>query len=188
MGNLVGLFERCVSWWGLWHWSWSGRILIDPSQNQMSLCIFLFATLILSRIIGLMSRVFANGPGNRGSIPGRVISKTQKWYLMPPCLILSIIRNGSRVKRSNPGRGVVPSTTPRCSSHWKGSLRFSLEYGRQLILIYIGWQQLAKFLLSFAFCASFELCILCIFWALYFVHLLSFAFCASFELCILCIF
>ena len=28
--------------------------------------------------IGLMSRVFANGPGDRGSIPGRVIPKTQK--------------------------------------------------------------------------------------------------------------
>ena len=28
--------------------------------------------------IGLMSRVIANGPGNRGSIPGRVIPKTQK--------------------------------------------------------------------------------------------------------------
>ena len=28
--------------------------------------------------IGLMSRVFANGPGDRGSILGRVIPKTQK--------------------------------------------------------------------------------------------------------------
>ena len=26
--------------------------------------------------IGLMSRVFGNGPGDRGSIPGRVIPKT----------------------------------------------------------------------------------------------------------------
>ena len=29
-------------------------------------------------LYGLMSRVFANGPGDLGSIPGRVISKTQK--------------------------------------------------------------------------------------------------------------
>ena len=42
--------------------------------------------------------VFANGSGDLGSIPGRVIPKTQKWYLMPPCLTLSIIRYGSRVK------------------------------------------------------------------------------------------
>ena len=31
--------------------------------------------------IGLMSRVFANGPVDRGSIPGRVIPKTQKMVL-----------------------------------------------------------------------------------------------------------
>ena len=31
--------------------------------------------------IGLMSRVFANGLGDRGSIPGRVIPKTQNMVL-----------------------------------------------------------------------------------------------------------
>ena len=31
--------------------------------------------------IGLMSKVFANGPGDRGSIPARVISQTQKIVL-----------------------------------------------------------------------------------------------------------
>ena len=29
-------------------------------------------------------------------------------YLMPPCLTLSIIRYGSTVKWSNPGKGVAP--------------------------------------------------------------------------------
>ena len=33
------------------------------------------------RAIGLMSRVFTNGPGDQGSIPGRVIPKTQKMML-----------------------------------------------------------------------------------------------------------
>ena len=33
------------------------------------------------RAIGLMSRVFANDPVHRGSIPGRVIPKTQKLVL-----------------------------------------------------------------------------------------------------------
>ena len=43
--------------------------------------------------IGLMSRVFANGPGDQGSIPGRVIPKTKKkWNLMPPWLTLIIIK------------------------------------------------------------------------------------------------
>ena len=38
------------------------------------------------------STVFANGLGDQGSIPGQVIPKTQKWYLMLPCLTLNIIR------------------------------------------------------------------------------------------------
>ena len=81
-----------------------------------------------------MVRVFVNGPGNLGSIPGRVIPKTQKWYLIPPCLTLSIIRYGSRVKWSNPRKGVVPSPIPWCSSYRKGRLRVTPDYGRQLFL------------------------------------------------------
>ena len=41
--------------------------------------------------------------------------RLKKWYLMPPCLTLSIIRYGSRVKWRNPGKGVAPSPTPWCS-------------------------------------------------------------------------
>ena len=52
---------------------------------------------------------FASGPGDWRLIPGQVIPKTQKWYLMPPCLTRSIIRYESRVKWSNPGKGVAPS-------------------------------------------------------------------------------
>ena len=65
----------------------------------------------------------AQCPGDLGSISGRVKPKTlKKWYMIPPCLTLSIIRYVSRVKWSNSGKGVAPSTTPRCSSFWKGSL------------------------------------------------------------------
>ena len=53
--------------------------------------------------------------------------KLKKWYLMPPCLALSIIRWGSRVRCSNPGNGVAPSPTPRCISYWKGSLQVTLD-------------------------------------------------------------
>ena len=55
-------------------------------------------------------------------------------YLMLPCLSLSIIRCGSRVKWNNRGNAVAPSPTPWCSSYWKGSLRVTLDYGRQLYL------------------------------------------------------
>ena len=30
---------------------------------------------------------------------------------------------------------VVPFSTPRCSSYWKGNLRVTLDYGRQLYLL-----------------------------------------------------
>ena len=71
----------------------------------------------LNQAIGLMNRVFTNGLGDRDSIPGGDIAKTQKWYLVPPCLTLSIIRQGSRIKWSNPGKGVAPSPTFRCRSY-----------------------------------------------------------------------
>ena len=88
-----------------------------------------------NRLIDLVGRVFANGLGDLGSIPGRVIPKTLKWYLIPPCLTLSNIRYISRVKRSNSGKGVAPSPKHRCSSYWKGSLLVALDYGRQLYLL-----------------------------------------------------
>ena len=55
-----------------------------------------------------------------------------KWYLIPPCLTLSNIRYISRVECSNPGIGVVPSPTHRCSSYRKERLLVALDYGRQL--------------------------------------------------------
>ena len=61
-----------------------------------------------------------------------------KWYLIPPCLTLSIIRYGSRVKWSNPGNGVAPSPTHWCSSYRKGSLRSpSTMVAKFYIYIYI---------------------------------------------------
>ena len=59
----------------------------------------------------------------------------KKWYLIPPCLTLSIIRYGSRVNWSNPGRGVAPFPIPLCSSYRKGSLWVTLNYGCQLYFL-----------------------------------------------------
>ena len=63
--------------------------------------------------------------------------RLKKWYLMPPCLTFSIIRYRSRVKWSNPGKGVAPSPTSWCSSYRKGNLRLTLDYSHQLYLTYI---------------------------------------------------
>ena len=44
------------------------------------------ANIVYSVYIGLVGRVFANGPGDQGSIPGRVIPKTLKMVLDTPLL------------------------------------------------------------------------------------------------------
>ena len=71
-------------------------------------------------------------PGHRDSIPGRVMPKTQKWYLKPLCLTLSHIIYGSRVKWGNPGMGVELSPIPWCRSYQNGSLQVTLDYAHQL--------------------------------------------------------
>ena len=89
------------------------RERVCVSGNSVLSAQLVFSPLL--RAIDLMSRVFANGLGARGSVPGRVIAKAldsglrmlKKWYLMPPCLTLNIIRQGSSVKWSNPE--VAPS-------------------------------------------------------------------------------
>ena len=58
--------------------------------------------------------------------------KLKNWYLMPPCLALSIITLESRVKWSNHGNGLAPLPTPRWSSYWKGGPRVTLDLGRQV--------------------------------------------------------
>ena len=87
----------------------------------------------------IMVRAFGNGPRDLGSIPSGVILETQKkWYLMLPCLALSIIiRYVSRVKLSNPEKGVAPSPTPRCSSYWKGCLRVTLDYVKNTFISFL---------------------------------------------------
>ena len=78
-----------------------------------------------------MVREFTNGPGDLGSIPVQVIPKTQKLYLMYPC----IIRYGSRIKWSNPRNGETPSSTSWFSSYRKESLRVTLDNGCKIICI-----------------------------------------------------
>ena len=88
--------------------------------------------------IGFVGRVFANGPGDLGSIPGRVIPKTLEIILDSSLLNTQQYKVLSRVKWSNPGKGVAPSPTRLCSSYWKGSLLVALDYSRQLYLLIAG--------------------------------------------------
>ena len=74
---------------------------------------------------------FANGPGDLVSIP-KVLEigvqslvesyqSLEKWYLMPPCLTLSIIRYGSRVKWSILGKEQRPPIHLRVVAIEKGA-------------------------------------------------------------------
>ena len=85
--------------------------------------------------IGLGVRVFANGPGDLGSIPGRVIPKTQKMVLDASLLNTQHFKVRIKGKVEQFREGVAPSPTHWCSSYRKGSLRVTLDYGRQLYLL-----------------------------------------------------
>ena len=76
---------------------------------------------------GLAVRVFANGPGDLGSIPGRVIPKTQKMVLDASLLNTQHYKVRIKDKVEQSREGVAPSRTPWCSSYRKGSLRVTLD-------------------------------------------------------------
>ena len=62
--------------------------------------------------IGQMSRVFANGPGDRGSIRGRVIPKTQNMVLDAALLITQHykVRIKDKVEHSREKWSALPYT------------------------------------------------------------------------------
>ena len=71
--------------------------------------------------IGLGVRVFANGPGDLGSIPGRVIPKTQKMVLDASLLNTQHYKVRIKGKVEQSREGVAPPPTPWCSSYRKGA-------------------------------------------------------------------
>ena len=93
--------------------------------------------------IGLAVRVFANGPGDQGSIPGQVIPKTQKMVLDAPLLNTQHYKVRIKGKVEQSREGVAPSPTPWCSSYRKGSLRVTLDYGHQLYFLLMYKEDLA---------------------------------------------
>ena len=97
-----------------WDWtqiSWP----IGEHSNHYTKARYIIYNIIIYRLnIYPSGWVFSNGPEDRGSVPLRVLPKTQKWYLVPTCLTLSIITYRSRENWSNPVNGVAPSPTPWC--------------------------------------------------------------------------
>ena len=85
------LTPRCSS-----YWKDSVRVALDDGYQ-------LYFT-------GLVGRVFANGPGDLGSIPGWVIPKTQKMVLDAGLLIARhyIVRIKAKVEQSRERSSTVP--------------------------------------------------------------------------------
>ena len=79
--------------------------------------IYIYIYIYINRLIGQVGRV-SEMVLETGFNPRSCHTKDfKKWYLIPPCLTLSNIRYVSRVKWSNPGKGVAPILIPRCSSY-----------------------------------------------------------------------
>ena len=104
---------------------------IHKSTSLMSSSLLLQQCPACKPDIGLAVRVFANGQGDLGSIPGRVIPKTQKKVLDASLLNTQHYKVRIKGKVEQSREGVAPSPTP-CSSYRKRSLRVTLDYGRQL--------------------------------------------------------
>ena len=68
-------------------WTCSHSVVANFLENEIEVSQFkLLSRSFSDPAIGLMSRVFANCLGDRGSISGRVIPKTQKLVLDDPLL------------------------------------------------------------------------------------------------------
>ena len=81
--------------------------------------------------------MFANAPGNLGSIQGCVIPKTLKMVLDTSMFNPQQYKVRIKGKVEQSGKGVSHSPIPRCSSYLKGSLLVTLDYGHQLYFTYI---------------------------------------------------
>ena len=104
-------------------WGWS---FCPGARRMWSILSFVYRSYIYS--------VFAQETGVQSQV--KSYQRLKKWYLIPACLTLSIMRYASRVKWSNPGKGIAPSPTPWCSSYWKGSLRVTFNNSHQLYFMY----------------------------------------------------
>ena len=76
-------------------------------------CLYCMYVCISYRLIGLAGRVFANGPGDQGSIPGRVIPKTLKMVVGTSLFITQQYKAciKSKVEKSRERSSALPYTS-----------------------------------------------------------------------------
>ena len=100
-------------------WWWWGSYLLPGKKLLYSKPWHYFLRLLVcsNRLISLVGRVFTNGPGDLGSIPGRVIPKTFKMVLDTSLLNTYQYKVRIKGKVEQSRKGVAPSPTPQCSSY-----------------------------------------------------------------------
>ena len=88
------------------------QALLKKIENMSNLDFWITDTL-RDLLIGLVSRVFANGPGDQGSIPGRVIPKTLKMVLDTSLLNTQQykVRIKGKVEQSRERSSTLPYTS-----------------------------------------------------------------------------
>ena len=101
----------------------------ETKPNKTLIC-FLIVVWFLNQLIGQVSKVFANGPGDLGSIPGWVIPKTLKMVLVTSLLNTQQYKVHIKGKVEQSKERSSAPLTPRCSSYWKRSLLVAIDYGR----------------------------------------------------------
>ena len=84
----------------------------------------------------LANRVRCSPMARETRVQSQVVpyKRLKNWYLIFPCLPLSIIRYVSRVKWSNSRKGIAHCPTLRCSSYWKGNLCVTFDNRSQLYI------------------------------------------------------
>ena len=97
-----------------------------------------FCTRLCLSTSGSCRLSFRQWPEKRGSIPGRVIPKTQK-MVFDAALLNTELYKVSSVKWKNPGKGVAPSPSPQRSRNGKESLWVTLfTYIYELACVTVG--------------------------------------------------
>ena len=100
----------------------------------MSKWAIFFTNMKCNQSIGIMVRMFTNGPGNLASILDRVIPKTQKMVLDAPFLSTLEMKVWIKGKWNNTEKGLAPFLRPWCSRYWKRRLQVTLDYGQSTYL------------------------------------------------------
>ena len=103
------------------------KISAKANENEL---VWMF---LVELYVGMIVKVFAV------MVQSQIESfqRLKKWYLMPSCLTLRIIRYRSRVKSSHPWNRVAPSATIWCSIYRKGRRRVIPDNSRLLYLFLV---------------------------------------------------